>query len=134
MDECLYFTRRTEGDKGHIMAWAFKKKCPKCGALMGKPVEKGKVKIRAKEYVCGECGYTEEKAEHEASLTVSVKYTCPKCEHKGEEEIPFKRKAFQGTQAFVFNCSECGEKIGITKKMKAPKSKKKKAEVDPEDM
>ena len=123
MDECIYFTRRTEGDKGHIMAWAHKKKCPKCGALMGKPVEKGKVKIRAKEYVCGECGYTEDKKEHEESLTVCVKYTCPHCENKGEAEIPFKRKSFQGVQAFVFQCEKCNEKIGITKKMKDPKKK-----------
>ena len=27
---------------------------------MGKPVVKGKVKIRALEYVCPECGYTED--------------------------------------------------------------------------
>ena len=90
---------------------------------MGKPVEKGKVKIRATEYVCGECGYTEQKADHEAKLTLSVAYTCPKCDNKGEIEVPYKRKSFDGVPAFVFQCAKCGEKIGITKKMKKPKKK-----------
>jgi predicted RNA-binding Zn-ribbon protein involved in translation (DUF1610 family) len=135
MDECLYFTRRTEGDKGHIMAWALKKKCPKCGkALMGKPKEDGKTKIRAKEYVCPECGFTEEKTEHENGLILSVRYTCPKCEFKGETQIPFRRKAFQGVQAFVFECSKCNEKIPITKKMKKTKGGKASALEEDDDV
>lgn len=125
MDNIVYFTRRTLMEKGKAVAWAVKIECLECHkALMGKPVVKGKVKIRAKEYVCPACGYTEEKAEHEPKLTVCINYTCPECEHVGSVELPFKRKPWKGTQAFVFQCEECDEKIGITKKMKAPKIKK----------
>lgn len=125
MNEVLYFTRRTLEPKGRVKAWAFKKECPEChSALMGKPVEKGKVKIRATEYVCPKCGYTEEKVAHENTLELSVDYVCPYCEHDGEVTIPFKRKTFQGVKSFVFVCDGCGEKIGITKKMKDPKKKK----------
>ncbi len=118
-DECVYFTRRAVG-KGFVMCWAFKEKCPKCGkAFMGKPVEKGKVKIRAKEYVCPECKHTVEKQEYEDTLTASIVYTCPHCSHKGETTTPFKRKTFEGAKAIVFQCDKCKEKIPITKKMKA---------------
>jgi len=127
MEEVVYFTRRTLEPKGRIMAWTFKQKCPKCKkALMGKPVENGKVKIRAKEYVCPACGYSEEKKEHEDKLTVSVEYTCPSCNHSGETETEFKRKTWQGVKAYVFTCDGCGEKIGITKRMAGPKKKKAK--------
>ncbi len=125
MEELVYFTRRTIGEKGKVKAWAYKIKCPKCHkALMGKPVENGKVKIRATIYECPNCGYTESKAEHEKKLQLEIKYTCPFCEHKGETTIPYKRKTWQGVKAFVFQCESCGEKIGITKKMKEPKKKK----------
>ena len=118
MDECVYFTRRTIG-KGNVMAWIFKEKCPKCGkAMMGKPVEKGKVKIRAKEYVCPACNYTVPKQEYEETLTVNVAYTCPHCSNKGETQTPFKRKTFEGAKAIVFQCEKCKQKIPITKKMK----------------
>lgn len=119
MEECVYFTRRSLGDKGRVMAWVFKKTCDKCGeALMGKPVEKGKVKIRAKEYVCPNCGNNEEKLEHEKKLEVSIDYTCPHCENEGEATTEYKRKTFKGVKAFVFNCEDCQEKIGISKKLK----------------
>ena len=98
MDECIYFTRRSIGEKGEgkAIAWVYKADCPECGkGKMGKPVVKGKVKIRAAGYVCPECGYTEEKKEHEEKLTLSVKYTCPHCQHEGEAEVPFKRKKIQ---------------------------------------
>ena len=125
VDECIYFTRRTLMPKGRIMAWAPKKDCPKCKkALMGKPVETGKIKIRATEYICPECGYTEQKLEHELTLKVCVIYTCSKCGKDGETEIPYKRKSWQGVKAFVFECGDCGEKIGITKRMSAPKKGK----------
>lgn len=118
-EECLYFTRRDLGDNGSVIAWVLKKKCPKCQkALMGKPVEKGKVKIRAKEYVCPECGHKEGKAEHEESCMVNVKYKCPHCGFEGEATTEFKRKTFQGIPSYVFECQKCHEKIGITKKMK----------------
>lgn len=124
MSECVYFTRRAV-DKGKIIAWAHKELCSKCKkGMMGKPVEKGKIKIRATEYVCPECGYSEEKSVHEAKLTCSIIYTCPRCEHSGETTAPFKRKSFQGVKAIVFECEGCHEQIPITKKMKEVKKKK----------
>jgi predicted RNA-binding Zn-ribbon protein involved in translation (DUF1610 family) len=85
---------------------------------MGKPVEGGKVKIRAKEYKCPECGFTEEKTAHEESCTLEVMYTCPYCKHEGEAATEYKKKLFEGMKAYVFSCGKCGKKIGITKKMK----------------
>lgn len=122
MEECLYFTNR-----GEILAWVYKKECPECHkARMGKPVEKGKIKIRAKEYVCPECGYTEEKAEHEESLTLECQYTCPECDKEGESTGQYKRKTFQGVPSFIIECEHCNAKIPLTKKLKDPKKKKKK--------
>lgn len=124
-DECVYFTRRAV-DKGHVMCWVFKEKCPKCGkAMMGKPRDPktGDVKIRAKEYVCPECKYTVEKGEYEDTLTANIAYTCPHCSHKGETQIPYKRKTFEGAKALVFLCDKCKGKIPITKKMKSVKEK-----------
>jgi predicted RNA-binding Zn-ribbon protein involved in translation (DUF1610 family) len=120
MDELIYFTQREIG-KGNVRAWVFKGACPKCNkGMMGKPVDAktGKVKIRAKEYVCPECGFTVEKKAHEETLTCSVKYTCPECGNEGEAEVPFKRRKFQGMDAIVFQCGKCSAKIPITKKMK----------------
>ena len=125
MDECVYFTRRTIDD-GKAMVWVLKEKCPKCKkALMTKPHDDktGKVKIRATEYVCSECGHKEEKAAYEEKLTANIAYTCPKCKNVGEIQVPYKRKSFMGVKAIVFNCQKCNEKIPITKKMKAPKKK-----------
>jgi predicted RNA-binding Zn-ribbon protein involved in translation (DUF1610 family) len=126
MEECIYFTRRTTHEgKGKIMAWARKMDCPKCKkAKMGKPVEDGSVKIRAKEYVCPGCGFTESKEEHEPKLIVEVKYTCPYCGNVGEATTSYVRKTFEGVPSHVFECGKCHKKIGITKKMKAPKKKK----------
>lgn len=121
MEQLVYFTNRSIGN-GKIKAWVYKKECPKCHkAKMGKPVEKGKVKIRASEYVCPECGFTEEKKIHEDTLTVEVKYTCPHCGNTGEATTPYIRKTFECVKAYVFECGKCGKKIGITKKMKKPK-------------
>jgi len=122
MDECLYFTRRTIGS-GQVTAWVFRKECPKCHkARMGKPVEKGKVKTRAKEYVCPECGYAEEKKQHEESLKLNAVYTCPYCGSEGESTAEYKRKMFNGIPAYVIQCEKCGKKIGLTKKMKESKN------------
>lgn len=122
MDELIYFTNRTPPEGGHIKAWVYKVDCPKCGkAKMGKPVLKGKVKIRAKEYTCPSCGHTEEKDEHEEALTLEIKYTCPHCGNTGDAETIYKRKAFLGVPSYVFSCGSCEKKIGITKKMKEPK-------------
>ena len=123
MDELIYFTQR-EVNGGYAKAWVFKEKCPECGkGMMGKPVDEktGKVKIRAKEYVCPECNHTVEKKEYEETLTCSIQYTCPECKHKGEVEVPYKRKTFQGMKAVVFQCEKCNEKIPVTKKMKEKK-------------
>ncbi len=119
-EECVYLTNRYLGEKGMVRCWVFRENCTKCGkALMGKPRDsKGKVKIRAKEYVCPECGYTVEKAAYESTLTANVAYTCPKCEHASETQIPFKRKKVDGVDSLLFSCQKCNEKIYITKKMK----------------
>lgn len=135
MDECLFFTRRTIGEKeeGRLMAWVLKRECPKCHkSTMGKPVEKGKVKIRAKEYVCPGCGYIEEKIEHEQGCVMNVQYTCPFCKKSGEATTEYKKKTFEGVPAYIFECASCKKKIGITKKMKEGK-KKKGAVVEIED-
>ncbi len=121
MEDIVYWTSRKVGKgKGYVKAWTFKEDCPECGkALMGKPTDdKGKVKIRAKYYECPECGHTIDKGEYEDSLTCSIMYTCPHCQHKGEAQVPFKRKTFKGVKAIVFKCESCNEKIPITKKMK----------------
>ncbi len=115
VDECVYYTRRSFGN-GHILAWAFRKPCPKCGTLMRKPSKRSPV------YECPSCKYSEPKKEHEQSLTVYVKYTCPFCLHTGEAETPYVRKTWQGVKAFVFTCASCGKKIGVTKKLAAPKT------------
>jgi predicted RNA-binding Zn-ribbon protein involved in translation (DUF1610 family) len=121
MDECLYFSNRTMGD-GKVMAWVYRKECPKCHkAKMGKPVEKGKVKIRADRYVCPECGFEEQKLPHEESLTLEAKYTCPKCKKEGYSTTLYKRKVYQGIPSYVVECEHCNEKIAITKKLKDKK-------------
>jgi len=131
MEECLYFTNRSlDGEfEGQVLAWVYRKLCPKCKKdNMGKPInpKTDQPKTRAKEYVCPSCGYEEAKSEHEASLTLEAKYTCPHCGKEGESSCPYVRKTFQGVKAFVIECSECGEKIALTKKMKEPKKKKPK--------
>ncbi len=121
MDDLIYFTNRKK-DNLIIKAWVYKKECPQCHkAKMGKPVEKGKVKIRAPEYICPGCGFKEEKKEHEDTLTVEIIYTCPHCSNQGEATTPYIRKSFEGVKSYVFECGKCGKKIGITKKMKATK-------------
>jgi predicted RNA-binding Zn-ribbon protein involved in translation (DUF1610 family) len=122
MEDCLYFTNR-----GDILAWVYKGKCPQCQkAKMGKPVDKGKVKIRAKEYVCPACGYTEEKREHEETLQLECQYTCPECGKQGESTGKYVRKSYKGVQSFIVECEHCQAKIPLTKKLKAIKKKKKK--------
>jgi len=122
-EDLIYFTRRAIGT-GKAMAWVYKKECPQCKKeKMGKPVEKGHVKIRAKEYVCPGCGFTEEKVAHEDTLTLETKYTCPHCGKEGVGETAYKRKSFEGVKAYVVLCEHCSGKIGITKKMKEGKKK-----------
>jgi transcription elongation factor Elf1 len=133
MEECLYFTNRSLEPKGSVLAWVYRKTCPKCKkAKMGKPVEKGKVKTRADEYVCPSCGYSEEKVVHEESLILDAKYSCPKCGKSGESSGAYKRKMFLGIPSYVVECSNCGEKIPLTKKMKNLKKKDKKDVINPD--
>lgn len=130
MNECIYFTNRIL-DKGKIKAWVLKEKCPKCGkSLMSKPKDPktGKSKIRADYYECESCKHQIPKKEHEESLICNVEYTCSHCQHKGEIQIPFKRKKIQrlnketGKKQVIdslrFQCQKCKEDIDITKKMK----------------
>lgn len=134
MDDLLYFTNRVTPTLS-VKAWVYKKQCPKCKkGLMGKPVDSktGKVKIRSTDYECQNCGFTEDKATHEATLEVQAQYTCPACKHKGEGVTSYKRKTFQGVPSFIILCSNCQEKIPITKKLKDPKKKKPKASEDVE--
>lgn len=125
MDECVYFTRRTVGDKGKQMAWVFRGQCPKCKkGRMAKPKNaQGGIAIRATEYVCPACKYTVEKKAYEDTLTCNVIYTCQHCGKSGEATAPFARKSFEGVKAIVFECDSCKKKIGITKKMKEGKKK-----------
>ena len=92
---------------------------------MGKPVnpKTGKIKSRAEIYVCPECGHEEKCKEFDETLTVEIQYTCPFCGKSGEATTEYKRKGYMGVKAYVFKCNDCGEKIGITKKMKVPKKK-----------
>jgi len=130
MDELVYFTKRAIGE-GSATAWVYRGKCPKCKkGLMSKPInpKTGKVKIRAKEYVCSECGHIEEKEEFEKTLTVEVKYLCPHCKADGDATAPFVRKKVSrkdpdsGKRTVVevirVSCSKCAGNIDITKKMK----------------
>ncbi len=131
VDQLVYFTNRTVFGKGHVKAWVYKAICPKCKKeRMGKPVGKdGKVKIRAKEYVCPACKYTVEKGEFEDTLNCEIKYTCPKCSKTGEAVVPFKRKKVKvfdeeagkevSGDAIKFTCGSCKADIAIIKKMKA---------------
>ncbi|MBI4739091.1 hypothetical protein HY772_06035 [Candidatus Woesearchaeota archaeon] len=119
MTELVYFTNRTLDNNGVAKLWVYRQDCPKCKKTkMGKPVDKGKVKIRAKEFVCPSCRYTVEKEEYESGLTAQAIYTCPKCRKQGEAELPFKWKNVDGVKALKIACSGCKQNILITKKMK----------------
>lgn len=122
MDELVYLTDRdTTG--GPVRLWVFRKDCPKCGKQMGKPKNaKGKVKIRATEYVC-DCGHSESKAEYENSLVASAEYECSACGKTGEAEVPFKRKVINGVQTIRLTCEKCGAHLDVTKKMKEKAAK-----------
>jgi predicted RNA-binding Zn-ribbon protein involved in translation (DUF1610 family) len=126
MDKLVYFTRR-KIENGAVIAWVDKLTCPKCGkGIMSKPkdAKTGRPKIRATEYVCEACGFSEEKKQHEESLQANAMYTCPHCLKKGEQSVPFKRKTIAGVQTLRVICEFCKGNIDITKKMKEPKKKK----------
>ena len=128
MDELIYFTNRTIG-KGTAVVWARKGLCPKCNkGTMGKPKDPktGKVKIRAKEYMCPECSHTVEKEAYEETLFAEANFTCPHCGEQGEARIPFQRKKItvideKGKKTRIevlrFPC-KCGKTVDVSKKMK----------------
>lgn len=122
MEECVYFTNRTIGS-GKAVAWAFRKKCAKCNKWpMSKPQKKsGKIDKKAEHYVCYSCGYEESDEETENNLILNVEYKCSHCGNEGEMTTEYKKKSFYGVKAYVFNCQKCGQKIGITQKLKEPK-------------
>lgn len=129
MDELVSHTLRELPNGGKIRLWANKQECPKCHkAKMCKPKDKktGRPKIRAKEYICPECDFTQEKEEYEDTLMAEAIYTCPECKKDGEWEGPFKRKNIQGAKTIRVVCEHCGAFIDVTKKFKAKKEKKKK--------
>lgn len=124
MEECLYFTNRSIGEKGQVLAWVYRKDCPKCKkAKMGKPVVKGKVKTRATYYECPDCHYQEPKQEHEESLDLEAQYTCPECGKEGEGTTEYKRKKYKGVLSYLIICQHCQAEIPITKKLKDLKRK-----------
>ena len=133
MEELIYYTYRAVGE-GEAKCWVFREKCPKCKkGMMGKPRVDGKVKIRAKEYVCPECGFSMGNKEYEDTLTANVEYTCPACKKTGETSVPFKRKNIEGVLTLRVLCQHCSANIDITKKMKEKKKGKKKAAPGIED-
>lgn len=131
MDECVYYTSRVN-DKGDTTAWVFREKCPKCGkALMGKPKDPktGKVKTRATEYVCPECGHTMQKQEYEDTLTINIEYACPHCGNKSDTQVPFtwKKTRIENPETgkkktidvIKFSCDKCKKELHLARKMKA---------------
>ena len=130
IEECVYFTNRLLG-KGKIKAWVFKSLCDKCNkGMTSKPKNEktGKASIRAKEYICPECGNKVDEDSYERTLTINIQYMCPHCLHEGELTAPFKRKKVQvfyeeeqkkkTVDAVTFQCEKCKKSINITKKMK----------------
>jgi uncharacterized CHY-type Zn-finger protein len=131
MDECVYYTSRDIGN-GEVTVWVLRNPCPKCGkAMMEKPRgDDGKLKIRAKEYVCPACKHSVPKEEYEETLTASAEYVCPNCRAKGEAEVPFKRKSIAGVKTLRVVCAKCKANIDVTQKMKEPKKKGKAADAE----
>jgi ssDNA-binding Zn-finger/Zn-ribbon topoisomerase 1 len=125
MGECLYFTNRAIGE-GNATAWAYRKACPKCTAgRLGKPIKtNGKVNKKSDYYECPKCKYQESNEAVEHDVRVEVLYKCPHCGSNGEATTEYSRKVFEGVPAYVFECSSCQKKIGITKKLKVIKKKK----------
>jgi ssDNA-binding Zn-finger/Zn-ribbon topoisomerase 1 len=126
MEECLYFTNRSIGE-GSAIAWVYRKECPKCKkGRLGKPIKKnGKADKKADYYECPLCKYQEKNEVVESGLVVEIEYKCPFCGNEGQTTTDYKRKAFEGVPAFVFECEKCHKKIGVTKKLKEPKKKGK---------
>ncbi|MFH1649335.1 MAG: hypothetical protein ABIA93_02195 [Candidatus Woesearchaeota archaeon] len=124
MDNLAYFTRRVLEPEGKIVCWVEREKCPKCKqAMMGKPRDPktNKPQIRATEYVCPACKYTEEKEAYEGKLTAKAMYTCPYCKKQGESTTIYKRKTIKGAPTLRFLCQHCQGNLDVTKKFKEQK-------------
>ncbi|MBU6996886.1 MAG: hypothetical protein HXS41_11555 [Theionarchaea archaeon] len=120
MEELVYFTNRELEEGGKITCWVRRRECPKCGkGLMGKPRNEktGDIKVRARTYVCPDCGFTMDKKQYEETLTAEIRYTCPHCGAQGETTAPYKRKKIKGVETLRIKCEQCGGAIDITKKM-----------------
>jgi hypothetical protein len=126
MDELFYFTRRKLENGGWIRAWVYRPPAPTGKGLLSKPVDKktGRPKVRSKVYV-DDAGNEYPCDEINETLMLEIKYKSPYTNKEGETKIPYKRKTYLGVPSFVFEDQE-GNKLAITKKMKAPKKKKKK--------
>ena len=127
MEECIYFTNRIIGS-GRAMAWVFRKECPKCGKdVLRKPLSKsGKPDKKSPVYACRSCHYEEKNEDVENSLVVNIEYKCPYCGNDGGASSKYERKSFEGVPSYIFECQKCKKKIGITKKLKEGKKKKRK--------
>lgn len=118
MSEIDYYTRRAI-DEGKAEVWVVKIKCD-CGGVLKKP------KMRATEYICESCDKSVSKEDYVSKQIASVLYTCPKCKHVGEKQVPFIRKKVgmmikgkrKSVESFQFECDKCSEKINVTKKLK----------------
>jgi len=124
MEECIYFTNRNIDD-GRATAWVYRKKCPKCDGILGKPIKKnGKPDKKAEIYECPKCKFQESNEDVEKDLQMEIEYKCPYCGNEGEATTAYQRVSFKGVKSYVFECGKCNEKIPITKKLKAIKKKK----------
>ncbi|HLD12175.1 MAG TPA: hypothetical protein VJB87_01125 [Candidatus Nanoarchaeia archaeon] len=131
VDECVYFTRRSLGSKGKVVAWVPRETCKVCSkGSMEKPRDPktNRFKLRAKEYVCTNCKIVVPIEEYEDTLTLCALYTCPSCGKEGETKVLYRRKKVkvlneetgkEGTaDAVQFLCQFCSGKINVTKKLK----------------
>ena len=92
---------------------------------VGKPMKKnGKIDKKAEICKCNSCGYEEPTEQAESGLVLNVDYKCPHCGNEGQTTTEYKRKTFEGVPSYIFECTKCKKKIGITKKLKEPKKKK----------
>ncbi|MDO8628189.1 MAG: hypothetical protein Q7R56_00350 [Nanoarchaeota archaeon] len=131
VDECVYFTRRSLGSKGKVVAWVLRETCKSCNkGVMEKPRDPktNRFKLRAKDYTCTACKIVVPLDAYEDSLTLCSLYTCPSCSKEGESSVPYRRKKVKvfdeeagkekTADAVQFLCQHCSGKINVTKKMK----------------
>ena len=129
-NECFYFTNRILENDGSIIAWVYKPKCPECGkGIMGKPINEktGKVKSRAKIYVCSECNHEVDKDEFDKTLSVEIQYTCPHCGEEGKVHGNWDKPAKKSASTVLkFRCEKCSNLVRVSRMKKKKKKKTKK--------